>query len=170
MTTSLYDLTIPVFIKALGNMSAFLEKVRAHALEQGVDPDSLLQLRLIDDMHPLVSQIQRCSDSAKGCAVRLGGIENVSFPDEEKTFDEMLARIAKTIDFLKTVPRDTIDGKEDAEVVLVFPHKTLNFKGIGYVLDFVLPNYFFHQTVAYALVRAQGAPVGKVDFLSGGAV
>ena len=87
MTTSLYDLTIPVFLKALGNMRAFLEKGRAHSVEQGIDPDSLLQLRLIGDMHPLAAQIQRCSDSAKGCAVRLGGLENVSFPDDETTFE-----------------------------------------------------------------------------------
>ena len=167
MTTSLYDLTIPVFIKALGNMRAFLEKGRVHATEQGIDADSLLQLRLIGDMHPLVAQIQRCSDSAKGCAVRLGGIENVSFPDEEATFDQLLARIDKTIAFLNTVPREAIDGKEEADVVLTFPTATLNFKGLGYVLDFALPNFFFHETVAYALLRANGAPIGKVDFLSG---
>ena len=152
MTTSLYDLTIPVFIKALGNMRAFLEKGRVHATEQGIDADSLLQLRLIGDMHPLVAQIQRCRDSAKGCAVRLGGIENVSFP----------------VAFLNTVPREAIDGKEEADVVLTFPTATLNFKGLGYVLDFALPNFFFHETVAYALLRANGAPVGKTDFLAGG--
>lgn len=169
MTTSLYDLTIPVFLKALGNMRGFLEKGRAHAVEQGADPDSLLQLRLIDDMHPLVAQIQRCSDSAKGCAVRLGGLENVSFPDEETTFDQLIARLDKTVDFLKAVPREAIDGKEEAEVVLAFPSITLNFKGLSYVLDFALPNFFFHETVAYALLRANGAPIGKTDFLSGGA-
>ena len=168
MTTSLYDLTIPVLLKAFANMTAFLEKGRAHAVAQGIDPDSLLQLRLIDDMHPLIAQIQRCSDAAKGCAVRLGGVENVSFPDEEKTFDEMLARIAKTVEFLKAVPREAIDGKEDAEVVLNFPSVTLNFKGRGYVIDFVLPNFFFHETVAYALLRQNGVPIGKTDFLAGG--
>jgi hypothetical protein len=168
MTTSLYDLTIPVFLKAFGNMRAFLEKGRAHSVEQGLDPDSLLQLRLIGDMHPLVAQIQRCSDSAKGCAVRLGGMENVSFPDEETTFDQLLARIDKTVDFLKSVPREAIDGKEEAEVVLKLPNTELKFTGISYVLDFALPNFFFHETVAYALLRANGAPIGKVDFLSGG--
>ena len=168
MTTSLYDLTIPVFLKAFGNMRGFLEKGRAHAVETGANPDDLLQLRLIGDMHPLVSQIQRCSDSAKGCAVRLGGLENVSFPDDEATFDEMLARIDKTVAFLKAVPREAIDGKEEADVVLAFPSITLNFKGLGYVLDFALPNFFFHETVAYALLRANGAPIGKTDFLSGG--
>jgi hypothetical protein len=168
MTTSLYDLTIPVFLKALGNMRAFLEKGRAHSVEQGIDPDSLLQLRLIGDMHPLAAQIQRCSDSAKGCAVRLGGLENVSFPDDETTFDALLARIDKTVDFLKAVPRGAIDGKEEADVILAFPTVTLNFKGLAYVLDFALPNFFFHETVAYALLRANGAPIGKTDFLSGG--
>lgn len=168
MSTSLYDLTIPVFIKALGNLAGFLEKGRAHAVESGANPDDLLQLRLIGDMHPLSAQIQRCSDSAKGCAVRLGGIENVSFPDDETTFDQLIARIEKTVDFLKTVPREAIDGKEDTDVVLAFPQRTLNFKGLGYVLDFALPNFFFHETVAYALLRANGAPIGKTDFLSGG--
>jgi hypothetical protein len=168
MTTPLYDLTIPVFLKAFANMRAFLEKGRAHATEQGLDADSLLQLRLIGDMHPLIAQIQRCSDSAKGCALRLGGLENVSFPDEEATFDEMLARIDKTVAFLKSVPREAIDGKEEAEVVLKLPNTELKFTGLSYVLDFALPNFFFHETVAYALLRANGAPIGKVDFLSGG--
>lgn len=169
MTTSLYDLTIPVFLKALGNMAAFLEKGREHAVASGADPDALLQLRLIGDMHPLSAQIQRCSDSAKGLAVRLGGVENVSFPDDETTFDQLQARIAKTIDFLKAVPREAIDGKEANEVILKLPNTELKFTGISYVLDFALPNFFFHETIAYALLRGQGVPIGKVDFLSGGA-
>lgn len=165
MSTSLYDLTVPIFIRHLGALDAILTKGEAFAAEQGIEPSELLEARLYEDMAPLVSQIQRVTDSAKGAAVRLGGIENVVMADEEKTFADLHARIAKTIDFLKTVPRDAIDGKEAAAVSLQTPRQTFDFTGLGFVQTFVLPNFYFHMTTAYGLLRMKGVPLGKLDYL-----
>lgn len=167
MSTSLYDLTIPIFIRNLESLDAILSKGEAFASEKGIDPSELLEARLYEDMAPLISQIQRVSDSAKGTAVRLGGVENVVMADEEKTFADLHDRIAKTIAFLKTVPRDAIDGKEDAAVSLQTPRQTFDFTGIGFVQTFVLPNFYFHMTTAYGLLRMKGVPLGKLDYLGG---
>ncbi|TPG55007.1 DUF1993 domain-containing protein [Sphingomonas glacialis] len=167
MSTSLYDLTIPIFIRNLESLDAVLSKGEAFASEKGIDPSELLEARLYEDMAPLISQIQRVSDSAKGTAVRLGGVENVVMADEEKTFADLHARIAKTIAFLKTVPRDAIDGKEEAQVTLQTPRQTFDFTGLSFVQTFVLPNFYFHMTTAYGLLRMKGVPLGKLDYLGG---
>ena len=167
MTTSLYDLTVPALIRGLTAMAAFLEKGRAWAEENGVDPATLTQARLYEDMAPLTSQVQRATDAAKFAAVRLGKIENVKFDDDEATFADLQARIAKTLDFLKAAPREAIDGNEDIDVLLTFPGGEMTFKGLAYAQTFVLPNFYFHLTVAYSLLRHHGVPVGKRDFLGG---
>jgi len=167
MSTSLYDLTIPIFIRNLESLDAILSKGEAFASEKGIAESDLLEARLYEDMAPLISQVQRVSDSAKGTAVRLGGVENVVMADEEKTFAELHDRIAKTIAFLKTVPRDAIDGKEDAAVSLQTPRQTFDFTGLGFVQTFVLPNFYFHMTTAYGLLRMKGVPLGKLDYLGG---
>lgn len=167
MSTSLYDLTIPIFIRNLESLDAILSNGDAFASEKGIDPSELLEARLYEDMAPLISQIQRVSDSAKGTAVRLGGVENVVMADEEKTFADLHDRIAKTIAFLKTVPRDAIDGKEDAAVSLQTPRQTFDFTGLSFVQTFVLPNFYFHMTTAYGLLRMKGVPLGKLDYLGG---
>ncbi|MEG3178151.1 DUF1993 domain-containing protein [Sphingomonas sp. RB3P16] len=167
MSTSLYDLTIPIFIRNLESLDAILAKGEAFATEQAIAESDLLDARLYEDMAPLVSQVQRVSDSAKGTAVRLGGIENVAMADEEKTFADLHARIAKTIAFLKTVPRDAIDGKEEAKVTLQTPRQTFDFTGLGFVQTFALPNFYFHMTTAYGLLRMKGVPLGKLDYLGG---
>ena len=165
MSTSLYDLTIPVFIRNLETLDRILAKGEAFAAETGIDPAELLGARLYDDMGPLLSQIQRVSDSAKGTAVRLGGIENVVMADDEQTFADLHARIAKTITFLQGVPREAIDGKEDIVVSLKTPSRTVDFTGQSYVQAFVLPNFYFHMTTAYGLLRMKGVPLGKLDYL-----
>ncbi|HEX4693157.1 DUF1993 domain-containing protein [Sphingomonas sp.] len=167
MATDLHTLTAPVFIRALTNLDKILDKGRAFAADKGSDEQELLDARLIGDMGNLISQIQRASDSAKGCMVRLGGAENVVMEDNEASFDDLKARIARTIDFVKSVPADAINGKEDAEVVLTFPNGELKFDGRSYVLGFVHPNFYFHVTTAYALLRMKGVPIGKIDFLGG---
>ena len=167
MATQLYDLTVPVFLRGFHAMSGFLAKGEAFAAEKGIDPAELLNARLIEDMGPLTSQVQRASDSAKFTAVRIGGIENVAMPDEEASFADLQARIAKTVAFLNSVPREAIDGKEDAPVELKTPTRTMQFTGSSYVLGFVLPNFYFHVTTAYALLRHKGVPIGKMDFLGG---
>ena len=167
MATELYDILVPQLLRALNNLSAILDKAEAYAREQEITTEDLLGSRLVADMDPLTSQIQRASDSAKGSLVRLGGIENVVMPDEETTLFELQQRIAATIDFIKSVPREKIDGKEQAEVVLTFPNGEFRFTGIQFVTAFVLPNFYFHVTTAYALLRMRGVPIGKLDFLGG---
>lgn len=167
MATELHDLTVPVFLRGFKAMAAFLEKARAHADEQGVAQDSLLTARLYEDMAPLTSQVQRASDAAKFAVARLAGIEAPSMPDTEASFDELQARIAATVAFLESVPRDAIDGREDADVELKTPTRSFQFKGRGYLLGFALPNFYFHVTTAYAILRHKGVPLGKMDYLGG---
>jgi uncharacterized protein len=167
MTTDLHTLTAPVFVRALTNLDTILDKARAFAAEKGIDEQELLDARLIEDMGNLISQIQRASDSAKGAMVRLGGVENVVMEDEEATFDDLKARIAKTVAFVTSVPADAVNGKEGAEVVLKFPNGEMTFKGRDYLLGFVHPNFYFHVTTAYAILRMKGVPLGKMDYLGG---
>jgi hypothetical protein len=165
MSTSLYDLTVPLFLRGFGVMSTLLAKGEAYAAEKGIDPAELLNARLIEDMQTLIYQVQRASDTAKFTVVRVGDIENVAWADEETSFAELQARIAKTVAFLQAVPREAIDGKEDAHVELKASNRTLEFTGQSYVLGFALPNFYFHMTTTYALLRARGVPLGKMDFL-----
>jgi hypothetical protein len=168
MGTSLYDLTIPVYIRSLTNLSAILAKGEAFAAEQGIDPADLLATRLADDMAPLPAQVQRACDSAKGTATRIGGVENKVFPDEETTFVELQARIANVIAFLQAVPRAAMEGQEDKAVSLDLPDgRSIPFTGQSFALGFALPNFFFHVTMAYALLRHRGVPIGKLDYLGG---
>jgi uncharacterized protein len=167
MATELYALTAPVFVRALGNLDKILDKARTFAAEQGVDEQELLDARLIEDMGNLVSQIQRASDAAKGAMVRIGGVANVAMEDNEATFDDLKARIAKTIEFVKSVPADAINGQEGREVVLTFPSGELKFDAMSYLLGFAHPNFYFHVTTAYDILRMKGVPIGKRDFLGG---
>ena len=167
MTLSLYDLTVPVFIRTLNNLSAVLEKGRAFADAQGMDHSVLLEARLYPDMAPLTAQVQRASDTAKGAAVRIGGVANVVMEDKETSFAELQDRIAATIAFLESVPRAAMDGQETAAVELITPGGAIPFTGQSYVLSFATPNIYFHVTTAYALLRMHGVPVGKLDYLGG---
>ncbi|MBB3982704.1 hypothetical protein GGR44_002370 [Sphingobium fontiphilum] len=167
MATELYDLTIPVFVRGLRALSTLLEKGAAHAAEKGVDPLTLTGARLIEDMHPLTAQVQSACDSAKGAVIRIGQLDPFPMTDTEQTFDELQERIARTIAFLQSVPRDRIDGREDVEVVLKTPSGDFPFTGRSHVLTFSLPNFYFHVTTAYALLRQAGVPVGKLDYLGG---
>lgn len=162
---SLYDVSVPPFIRALENMAAFLDKGAAHFAEAGRPESDLTGARLHPDMGPLTAQIQRASDAAKGVAVRVGGVENVAMPDEEATIADLKARIARTIDFLRAVPRDGFDGKEETTVEVKTPNRTLTFTARDYLLGFAIPNFYFHVTTAYALLRKEGVPVGKMDYL-----
>ncbi|KAF6240228.1 hypothetical protein HO173_001839 [Letharia columbiana] len=166
MPLSLYDITVPVFIRGLTNLSAILSKGSTYADAQNLPPAHLLEARLIEDMAALPYQIQRVSDHAKDSAARLAGVEAVPMPDDETTFEELQTRIQKTIDFLKTVPEDGMDGKEEEEIVLNVKVATLEFTTAkSYVLDFVLPNFYFHLTTAYDILRHNGVPVGKLDYI-----
>ena len=165
MALSLYDASIPLFIRGFGNLSAILEKGRAFAEEKGMPLSELIEARLIEDMAALPAQVQRCSDTAKGVAVRVGQVANVAMPDTETMFEELQARIAATVEFLKAVPAASFDGREEAMVTLPTPSGDIPFIARDYVLGFALPNFFFHLTTAYALLRMKGVPVGKLDYL-----
>lgn len=168
MGISLYELSVPVFTRALGNLSDILARGAAYAAEKGIDEADLLATRLIDDMAALPAQVQRACDSAKGTMVRVGGVENVVFPDEEATFAELQERIAKVVAFVRAVPRAAMDGKEEAPVSLDLPDgRKIPFTGQSFVLGFAIPNFFFHVTMAYALLRHRGVPIGKLDYLGG---
>jgi hypothetical protein len=163
--SSLYDFTVPAFIRALKNLSHQLDKAQAHATAKKVDFQAFAQARLIADMRPLTSQVQIACDNAKGCVARLAAIEAPKHEDTETTYEELKARIGKTIDFIASVKPEQFAGAETREVVLNFPGLTLKFNGQDYVTKFALPNFYFHVTMAYALLRKNGVDIGKADFL-----
>jgi hypothetical protein len=165
MTVSLYDVSIPALTRGLTNLSAILDKGAAHAAAKKTDAKAYAAARLIADMHPLTRQVQIACDTAKGAAARLAGIEAPKHEDNEATIDELKARIQKTVDFIATVKAEQVNGPESREIVLAFPNRTLKFTALDYVRGFVLPNFYFHLTMAYAVLRANGVDVGKNDFL-----
>ena len=165
MSLSLYEITVPVMIAGFGNMSKFLDRGRAYADEKGIAHAKLLNARLADGMMSLVEQVQRASDTARSSAVRVARVDNVAMPDCETTFDDLQARISATVSFLAAVPPTAFEGQEDAELVLQFAGEQRVFTGRSYLLSFALPNFFFHITTAYDLLRHSGVPIGKRDFL-----
>ena len=167
MSVSLYDVSIPPMIRMLENLSKILDKAVKQADAEKIPLSTLLEVRLAPDMHPLPRQIQIASDAAKGGAARLAGIDPPGFPDTETTFPELQARIAKTIDFLKSVKPDQLAGAEDRTIVLKFPQGEMKFSGRDFLNGVALPNFYFHVTTAYGLLRHKGIQIGKRDYLGG---
>ncbi len=167
MPLSLYDVTIPAFLRGFRNMAAHLDKAKVHAEANGLAIEELLTARLHPDMLPLIGQVQRASDTAKFVPARVAGLQAPSMPDTETSFDELKVRIAATADYLKTVPKDAFDGREEAEVVLKFGQQSFPFKARDYVTVFALPNFYFHVSTAYGILRHKGVKLGKVDFIGG---
>ncbi|MGH8190706.1 MAG: DUF1993 domain-containing protein [Rhodanobacteraceae bacterium] len=165
MTISMYQASVPVFVRALTNLSDVLKKGEAHAKEKGVEPDNLLQQRLMFDMLPLIKQIQiACDTSARGAA-RLAGAEPQSFPDTEKTLAEAHDRIERTIAYIKTFKSSQIDGCEERAIVVKMRNNEVHFTGQDYLFGYALPNLFFHCTTAYDILRVAGTQIGKMDYL-----
>lgn len=165
MSLSMYQASVPVFIRMLTNLSAVLKKGEAHAQTKKIEPAVLTGARLAPDMFPLVRQIQIASDQVKGCAARLAGMEVPAYEDKEQSFADLYARIDKTIAFLKSVKAEQINGSEDRNVQLPVRDKTITLKGQDYLFERVYPNFFFHVTTAYAILRHNGVDIGKGDFL-----
>jgi hypothetical protein len=163
--TNLYDITVPAFRRGFASLSAILTTGEAFAREHGIAEADMLDTRLIADMAPLTAQVQRASDTAKGAMVRIGVVPNVPMADDETSFAALQQRIAATLAFIDGVPRSAIDGKEDATVTLTTRSGSQDFTGRDYVLGFVLPNFYFHITTAYALLRMRGVAIGKLDYL-----
>ncbi len=165
MATALYDLTIPPFTRGLRALSGLLDKAVAHAEAQGVDPETYLALRVIDDMNPLIKQVQTACDSPKLCIARLSDVAAPIHDDSETTIAELQVRIADTLAYLASVPREAIDGQEAKPVTLTFPGGEMKFLGQPYVTGFAIPNFYFHLTTAYLLLRGAGVPIGKRDYM-----
>ena len=165
MSISMYDVSIPIFVLSLNNLAAILDKAATHAEAKKVDPKALPATRLIVDMLPLSAQIQIACDTAKGAAARLAGAEIPKHEDTESTIAELKARVSKTLDFIKSIKPQQLQGAETRDIELKFPSGTLKFTGLTYLTNFVLPNFFFHMTMAYALLRKNGVELGKRDFL-----
>ena len=166
MTLSMHSASVPVFVRMFGNALNWLDKAQAHAEARKFDSANYLGLRLAPDMLPFTRQIQIATDGAKGCVARLAGLEVPKWDDNEASFDELRARLRKTIDYVQSVPASQIDGSEGREIVL--PMRSgdpLRFTGQAYLLHFVLPNLYFHLTTTYALLRHAGVELGKKDFL-----
>ena len=161
MAYDIYDASIPPLIHMLGSLSTILSKGEAHG---GIDP---AEARLAPDMLPLKNQVYIATDGAKGCGARLAGVDIPKYEDTEATYPELKVRVAKTIAFLKTLDRKSFAGAENKEIVLKFPNTTLEYNGRDYVGNFVMPNTFFHITTVYNLLRLNGTPVGKRDYLMG---
>lgn len=165
MTISMYQASVPVFNQGLAALGGVLDKASAHAAAHKIDPAVLLQTRLFPNMFPLVRQVQIAADFAKGAPGRLAGVELPSFPDTETSFEALAARLKATADFLKTLTPAQIDGSETRNIHLKVGGKEISMKGQAYLLNFAIPNYFFHATTTYAILRSSGVEIGKGDFI-----
>jgi uncharacterized protein len=165
MSISMYLASVPPLLRALTNLRAILEKAAAHTAARKIDPSVLINARLYPDMFPLSRQVQIATDNAKGVTSRLAGKEPPRFEDNESAFPELIARIDKTIAFLETFKPQQIDGSEDKTITLTMHEKTITFKGMPYLIDHVLPNFYFHVVTAYAILRHNGVEIGKQDYL-----
>ena len=165
MSVSIYDMTVPVFTRMLTNLLALLDKAEASASERKFDPLVLSDARLAPDMIPFRGQIMIATDHVKGCVSRLSGSAIPSWPDTEKSFDELRARIQKALDLLSTITPEQLANSELREVVLTQASKEITMNGLDYLTQRALPNFFFHVTAAYTILRHNGVPVGKRDYL-----
>ena len=165
MSISMYQASVPVFIRLLNNLDAILQKAAAHAEAKKIDPSVLLNSRLYPDMLPLVRQVQIASDTAKGAAARLAGMGPPVYEDREATFAELAERVKKTVAYLETFKPEQIDGSEARTITIELRGKTLSYVGLPYLLNSRLPNFYFHVTTAYAILRHCGVEIGKRDYL-----
>ena len=165
MTISMYQASVPVCIRMLNNLAAVLEKAAAYADARKIDPEVLINDRLYPDMLTMGRQILIASDTAKGGVARLAGVEPPKYEDNEKTFPELIERLRKTVTYLNTFKPEQIDGSEKKMITLKVRDNTLTLEGLNYLLNRVLPNLYFHVSIAYAILRHNGVDIGKKDYL-----
>lgn len=165
MSITAYELTVPVFLRAFANLSAILDKGLAHAVATGIDPAALVEARLAPDMLTLAGQVQRASDTAKATAGRLIGGDIPAMADTENSFAELQERIGRTVAYLEGLDPATFDGALTRPVTLPRRANPVTMEGQRYILVFALPNFFFHITTAYDILRHQGVAIGKPDYL-----
>jgi hypothetical protein len=164
---SIYEALVPPVTHMLGSFSSFLTKAENYAKEKGIDPNSYLTARLYEDMLPLTKQVQIATDNAKGAAARLTGTDAPKFEDNEASFDDLRARLKKTIAYMRGLDPKAFDSSEERKIQLKFPNAEFNFVGKDYLNNWVLPNVYFHITTGYDILRMKGVPLGKPDYLSG---
>ena len=164
-TLSLYGFTVPVLIRGLRSLSAIIDKAKIYAAENKIEETVLTGARLFPNMFAFSRQVQIACDMSKGCGSRLSGLDMPSFADTETTFDELKERIAKTIDYLESLPADPINAAGDKVITFKAGPSELTFNGADYVTEWVYPNFYFHCTTAYNLLRHNGLAIGKPDFL-----
>ena len=165
MTISMYQASVPRFINILGNLNAILDKTQAHVDAKKIDELALTGFRIYPDMLPMARQIMIATDTAKGLAARLAGVDIPVYEDTEKTLAELKARIAKTIAYLQTFTPAQIDGTEDKEIVIKRGDKETRYTGMQFMLGHAVPNFYFHVTTTYAILRHNGVEIGKRDYL-----
>jgi hypothetical protein len=161
----MYEACAPRFASMLRNLDAILGKAQAHAAAKKIDPAVLMSARLFPDMLPFVKQVQIATDHAKGAVARLAGVEVPRFEDTEQSFDELRARLAKTIAFVESFSAEQFDGSEDRDISLRAGGKDLTFKGMPYLIGYAIPNFYFHLVTAYNILRHNGVEIGKGDYL-----
>ena len=165
MTISMYQASVPRFVNILNNLTGILDKAQAHIDAKKIDVSALTTYRLFPDMLPMTTQVLIACDAAKGVVARLAGIEIPVYEDNEKTLAELKARIAKTVDFIQSVTPAQIDGTEDKDIVTKRGDKETHYKGMQFLLGHALPNFYFHVTTTYNILRHNGIEIGKRDFL-----
>jgi uncharacterized protein len=167
MKISMYAASVEVFLPMLANLSAILDKARAHAEARKFDTSVLVNARLAPDMFPLARQVQLASDFAKNSTARLAGVEAPKMEDTESTFDELKARLEKTTTWIRTIAPAALEGSEDRDIRIPLGDRTLEMKGLPYLERWAIPNFFFHVTTAYDILRHNGVELGKRDFVGG---
>ena len=165
MTISMYQASVPVFVRMLNNLADILKKAATHAEAKKIDQAALLQSRLYPDMFAMRRQVQVATDAAKGCTARLAGIEPPRYDDDESNIADLVGRIERTIAYVSSVKPEQIDGSEGRTITLKVRDQTRTFPGMAYLLNFALPNFYFHVTTAYDILRHNGVELGKQDFL-----
>jgi hypothetical protein len=165
MAISMHSASVPIFVRMLGNLTTWLDKAESHAAARKFDTSVYLSARLAPDMLPFTNQIQIACDAVKFGVARLAGVEAPKFADDEASLADLRTRVRKTIDFIQSVPAAQLDGTEGKDVVVPRRDGSMTLKGETYLKNFVLPNFFFHVTTAYALLRHNGVELGKADFL-----
>jgi hypothetical protein len=165
MNISMYQASAPRFVNTLRNLSAILDKAQAYADSKKIDPTVFTSYRLYPDMFTMARQVQVACDTAKGAVARLAGVEVPKHEDTERTLAELKARIAKTIEFIGTIKPAQIDGSEDKDITLSLGRREVKFKGMQYLLGFAHPNFYFHATTAYDILRHNGLDIGKQDYI-----
>jgi hypothetical protein len=165
MTISMHSASVPIFTRMLGHVLQWMDKAEAHAQAKKFDTSIYLSARLAPDMLPFTKQIQIACDAAKFGVARLGGVEAPKFEDTEASLADLRERIRKTLEFIRSVPADAIDGTDAKDVIVPRRDGNITMKGEAYLKNYVLPNFFFHVTTAYALLRHNGVELGKGDYL-----